>query len=36
MPEQSMQMKMPYVTLDQVGFLAWQSKHTWKTFCSID
>ncbi len=28
MPEQSMQMKMPYVTEAQVGFLAPQSKQT--------
>ena len=27
MPEQSMQMKMPYVTEDHVGFLQPQSKH---------
>lgn len=28
--EQSMQMNTPYVTVDHVGFLALQSKQTWK------
>ena len=33
-PLQSIQMKMPYVTLDQVGFLDRQSKHSWKNKCN--